>query len=157
MANPTTPPENTTPTASTTTSLVNITKMIEQFKLPGVDMSALIAARKKDIEALTQVNRIAYESLQAMAQKQTEILKTTMEELQSAAQKMAAKPMESITHESRAGPADLAKGIQLHARAGGTHAQVPSGSTRRDQQARKAECRRTEGLGAVEKVSASCA
>ena len=101
MANPTTPPENTTPTASTTTSLVNITKMIEQFKLPGVDMSALIAARKKDIEALTQVNRIAYESLQAMAQKQTEILKTTMEELQSAAQKMAAKPMESITHESQ--------------------------------------------------------
>lgn len=36
-----------------------------------------------------------------MAQKQTEILKTTMEELQSAAQKMAAKPMESITHESQ--------------------------------------------------------
>ena len=101
MANPTTPPENTTPTASTTTSLVDITKMIEQFKLPGVDMSALIAARQKDIEALTQVNQIAYESLQAMAQKQTEILKTTMEELQSAAQKMAAKPMESITHESQ--------------------------------------------------------
>ena len=101
MANPTTPPENTTPTASTTTSLVDITKMIEQFKLPGVDMSALIAARQKDIEALTQVNQIAYESLQAMAQMQTEILKTTMEELQSAAQKMAAKPMESITHESQ--------------------------------------------------------
>jgi phasin family protein len=100
MANPTTPPENTT-MASTTTSLVDITKIIEQFKLPGVDMSALITARQKDIEALTQVNRIAYESLQAMAQKQTEILKTTMEELQSAAQKMAAKPMESITHESQ--------------------------------------------------------
>lgn len=63
MAKLTTPTENATPTASTTTSLVDITKMIEQFKLPGVDMSALIAARKKDIEALTQVNRIAYESL----------------------------------------------------------------------------------------------
>jgi phasin family protein len=87
--------------ANPTTFLADITKTIEQFKLPGVDMSALIAARQKDIEALTQVNRIAYESLQAMAQKQTEILKTTMEELQSAAQKMAAKPMESITHESQ--------------------------------------------------------
>ena len=87
--------------ANPTTFLADITKTIEQFKLPGVDMSALIAARQKDIEALTQVNQIAYESLQAMAQKQTEILKTTMEELQSAAQKMAAKPMESITHESQ--------------------------------------------------------
>ena len=87
--------------ANPTTSLVDITKMIEQFKLPGVDMPALIAARQKDIEALTQVNKIAYESLQAMAQKQTDLLKTTLEELQSAAQKMAAKPMESVTHETQ--------------------------------------------------------
>jgi len=101
MANPTTPPVNITTVANPTTPLVDITKMMEQFKLPGVDMSALIAARQKDIEALTQVNKIAYESLQAMAQKQVEILKTTMEELQSTAQKMAAKPMESVTHEGQ--------------------------------------------------------
>jgi phasin family protein len=55
-------------------------------------MSALVEARRKDIEALMKVNNIAFESLQAMAQKQAEILKSTMEELQSTAQKMAAKP-----------------------------------------------------------------
>ncbi len=72
--------------------LVDMSKIIEQFKLPGVDMSAIVEARRKDIEALVQVNTIAFESLQAMAQKQAQILKTTMEELQSTTQKMAAKP-----------------------------------------------------------------
>lgn len=78
--------------ANPTTPLVDMGKIIEQFKLPGIDMSALAEARRKDIEALMQVNKIAYEGLQAMAQKQAEILRTTMEELQSTAQKMAAKP-----------------------------------------------------------------
>lgn len=101
MTKPTTSAENTAPTTSTMPALFDLAKMIEQFKLPGVDTSALIAARQKDIETLTQVNRIAFESLQSMAQKQTEILKTTMQELQSTAQQMAAKPMETLTHESQ--------------------------------------------------------
>ena len=81
--------------------LMDMSKIIEQFKLPGVDMSALVEARRKDIEALMQVNKIAVESLQAMAQKQAEILKTTMEELQSTTQKMAAKPMDGAVHEGQ--------------------------------------------------------
>ena len=78
--------------ANPMTPLIDMSKIIEQFTLPGVDMSALVEARRKDIEALMQVNKIAFESLQTMAQKQAEILKTTMEELQSTTQKMAAKP-----------------------------------------------------------------
>ncbi len=78
--------------ADPTSPLFDMGKIIEQFKLPGIDMSALVEARRKDIEALMQVNKIALEGLQAMAQKQVEILKTTMEELQSTAQTMAASP-----------------------------------------------------------------
>lgn len=85
--------------ANPTAPFMDISKIMEQFKLPGVDMSALVEARRKDIEALMQVNNIALESLQTMAQKQAEILKATMEELQATSQKMAAKPMESASQE----------------------------------------------------------
>ena len=61
--------------------LIDITRMVEQFKLPGVDVPALMEARRKDIEALTEVNKIALESSQTMAQKQVEILQKTIEEL----------------------------------------------------------------------------
>ena len=72
---------------------VDIMKMFEQFKLPGVDVSALMEARRKDIEALTEVNKIAWQSSQTMAQKQVEILQKTMQEL---TQTMSAgKPMEN--------------------------------------------------------------
>lgn len=93
--------------ANPMTPLIDMSKIIEQFTLPGVDMSALVEARRKDIEALMQVNKIAFESLQAMAQKQVEILKTTMEELQSTAQKMAAKP--GSIHEGQLVPQTLEK------------------------------------------------
>ena len=50
-------------------------------------------ARRKDIEALTEVNKIAWQSSQTMAQKQVEILQKTMQEL---TQTMSAgKPMEN--------------------------------------------------------------
>jgi phasin family protein len=71
--------------------LIDMSKIIEQFTLPGVDMSAILEARRKDIETVTQVNKIAFEGLLSMAQKQAEILKTTMEELRSATQEMAAR------------------------------------------------------------------
>ncbi|MGB7989874.1 MAG: TIGR01841 family phasin [Candidatus Methylophosphatis roskildensis] len=84
-----------------TMPLMDMSKIMEQFKLPGVDMAALVEARRKDIEALMQVNNIALEGFQTMEQKQAEILKATMEELQATTQKMAAKPMESATHEGQ--------------------------------------------------------
>jgi phasin family protein len=73
--------------------VMDIAKIVEQFKLPGVDVSALMAARRKDIEALAEVNKIALASSQTMAQKQVEILQKTMQEL---TQTMSAgKPMEN--------------------------------------------------------------
>jgi phasin family protein len=65
-------------------------KMLEQFKLPGFDMNAVIEARRKDIEAVTQANQVAYQGMQALVQKQTEIFTKTMQEIQTAAQQMGA-------------------------------------------------------------------
>jgi phasin family protein len=63
----------------------DLQKMIEQFKMPGVDMSAIVEARRKDIEALMEANKATYQSMQALAQKQAEILNQTMQGMQEAA------------------------------------------------------------------------
>jgi phasin family protein len=68
---------------------VDITKLMEQFKLPGVDIPAIVEARRKDIEALTEANRIAFEGMQALAQKQVEILQKSMQQAQAAMQGMS--------------------------------------------------------------------
>jgi phasin family protein len=73
----------------TSAPFVDIAKIMEQFKLPGIDMSAMVEARRKDIEALTQANKVALEGLQSLAQKQAEILRESMEGAQSAMQRLA--------------------------------------------------------------------
>jgi phasin family protein len=75
---------------NTSSPFGDFTKILEQFKIPGVDMASVIEARRKDIEALTEANRIAFEGMQSLVQKQTEILRKTMEEMQKAAKEMAA-------------------------------------------------------------------
>jgi phasin family protein len=71
--------------ADQTNPFGDLTNMLEQFKVPGVDMSALVESRKKDIEAIVQANKIAYDSMQALARKQTEMLKQAMQDIQEAA------------------------------------------------------------------------
>src|SRR5574337_827917 len=67
----------------------DLTQMLGQFKLPGVDMSALMEARRKDIDALVEANKAAYASMQAIAQKQTEMLTEAMHGIQQAMQNAA--------------------------------------------------------------------
>jgi phasin family protein len=62
----------------------DLTKMIEQFKLPGVDTAEIVAARSKDVDALVQANQAAYEGMQALANKQAEMLKQAMQDIQAA-------------------------------------------------------------------------
>ena len=70
---------------------VDVTKILEQFKLPGIDLQAIMEARRKDVEALTQANQIAYENMQALARREAEILQQTMAEWQGAMAGMAGK------------------------------------------------------------------
>lgn len=73
-----------------TNPFADVTKMIEQFKMPGVDMSAIVEARRKDIEALVEANKAAYESMQALARKQTEMLTQAMLGIQQTAKAASA-------------------------------------------------------------------
>ena len=59
------------------------TKLFEQFKLPGIDFNAVLESRRKDIDALAAANRTALEGAQSLAQKQLDVLRTTIDEVQS--------------------------------------------------------------------------
>lgn len=75
-----------------------LSNMLKQYKLPGVDVDAVVASQKKNLEALTSANRTAIEGLQSVVKRQAEILQETMNE--------ASKAVDSL---SKAGsPADVA-------------------------------------------------
>jgi phasin family protein len=67
----------------------DFTKMLERFKVPGVDLTALAESGRKDMEALVEANKAAYQGLQALARKQTEMLTEAMGKIQAAAQRAA--------------------------------------------------------------------
>ncbi len=70
---------------------VDMNQIFSQLKIPGVDLSAIFEARRKDIEALTQVNQHAYEGVQALVRREAEMMQQAVAELQSALKSMAAK------------------------------------------------------------------
>ncbi|TKC80213.1 phasin family protein [Trinickia terrae] len=59
------------------------TKLITQFKLPNVDVAAILESRRKDIEALVEANMTALAGVQQLGQKQVDIVRSSMTELQS--------------------------------------------------------------------------
>lgn len=65
------------------TKLMDISKLTADYKLPGVDMDQLLAAQRKNIEALTAANQLAFEGMQAVLRRQTEILRQSMEQASS--------------------------------------------------------------------------
>ena len=84
---------------------MDVTKMFEQFKMPGVDVSTLIEGRRKDIEALVQVNQQAYQGVQALTQRQTEIMTAAANAMQASLKEMAGKKPNEIATQQ----AELAK------------------------------------------------
>ena len=67
------------------------TRMFAAMKMPGmVDMSAVMAAQKRNMDALSAANRIALEGAQAVAQRHMEIMQQTMAELTESMNALAA-------------------------------------------------------------------
>ncbi len=57
-----------------------LTSMLKQYKLPGIELDAVIAGQRKNVEALTDASRAAFEGTQAIGRRQAEILQETMDE-----------------------------------------------------------------------------
>ncbi len=64
-------------------------KSLENFKLPGVNMNALLSSQEKNIDALNAANRTAVEGIQALARQQAEILRQSMDEATRVAKEIA--------------------------------------------------------------------
>ena len=64
------------PFANMDPSKFDLTKMMSEFKLPGIDMETLMETQRKNIEAVTQANKVAVEGMQAIAKRQAEMLRT---------------------------------------------------------------------------------
>lgn len=58
----------------------DFTKAFAGFNVPGFDAESLLASQHKNVEALTQANQLAAEGLQAVAKRQVEIARETIEE-----------------------------------------------------------------------------
>ena len=59
----------------------DFTKLMSQFRLPGVDFAALVDRERKNIEALAEANRIAFEGWQRLVRRQAEMLQETMKKV----------------------------------------------------------------------------
>ena len=73
------------------TPVFDFTKLMSQFRLPGVDFAALVDRERKNIEALTKANRIAFEGWQRLVRRQAEMLQETMKKVVADASQQDAK------------------------------------------------------------------
>ncbi|HOB60513.1 MAG TPA: phasin family protein [Candidatus Competibacteraceae bacterium] len=80
----------------------DMTKMLGDVKIPGFDMEAVVTAQRKNIEALTAANQAAVQGMQAVAQRQAEILSQAMSEVSSVAQELssAGNPKDMTTKQA---------------------------------------------------------
>ena len=64
--------------------LGEIKKLADKLQWPGIDVQAIVDWQRKDIEALAEANRQAYEGIKALVDRRNEILQETMAQWQSA-------------------------------------------------------------------------
>jgi len=78
-----------------------LNQLLERANLTGFDTTGIVEARRKDIDAVLEANRIVYAGAQALAQKQLEILRATMTAARSAVSEgsFSGSPMEIATRQ----------------------------------------------------------
>lgn len=64
---------------------LDLRKLLERLKLPGIDVSGLIDSRRKDVEALLFANEQAYRGFEAVVRRQGEMLAQAMKGIQAGA------------------------------------------------------------------------
>jgi phasin family protein len=97
------------PDASMFPGIEDLKKLIEKFQLPSVDIDALIDWQRRDMEALTEVNRQASEGLKALVERRNEILRETLAEWQAAVKD--ATSAEAITKRAEVAKQGVQKAI----------------------------------------------
>jgi phasin family protein len=64
--------------------LDDLRKLVERLQLPGVDVTALIDWQRKDMEAIAEANRQAFEGIKALVNRRNQIVQETLAQLPAA-------------------------------------------------------------------------
>ena len=70
------------------TEMFDMKKYMQNFQVPGMDSNPLMEMQKKNLEAITNANRVAFEGAQAVVQRQGEIMRQAMQEASDAMQQV---------------------------------------------------------------------
>jgi phasin family protein len=86
--------------------LPDYTKIMSDFKFPGVDMETWMAMQRRNFDALTQAHHLAIQCAQSVAQRQGELFRQAMDEARRVTKDMTAA---GSPEEKAARQAELAK------------------------------------------------
>lgn len=67
----------------------DFTSTLGEFKVPGMDMDAMLDSQRKNMEALTAANRQALEGMQTIAERQRELFQQAMDEANNITKELA--------------------------------------------------------------------
>ncbi len=75
---------------------------LESINLPGIDMGKILDAQRKNVEAISEANRIALEGVQSLMQRQAEIMQQSVEEATKMMQSFdpASDPTERVAQQT---------------------------------------------------------
>lgn len=92
---------------------MDMSKFAADFKLPGLDVAALMAAQRKNAEAITTANQRAFEGIQAVARRQSEIVRQSMQETSGMLNEIlaSASPEEKLAKQAELTKATMEKTI----------------------------------------------
>ncbi|MGF1527968.1 MAG: phasin family protein [Candidatus Competibacterales bacterium] len=80
----------------------DLTKLMGNMQMPGVDMEAMMASQRKNLEALAQANQVAAQGMQTVVRRQTELLAEAMAQANEASRQLtgAGNPQEMTTRQA---------------------------------------------------------
>jgi len=68
--------------------MFDMKKVMQAFQMPSMDSNVLVEAQRKNVEAIANANRVAFEGAQAVVKRQGEIVRQTMQDASDAMQAM---------------------------------------------------------------------
>ena len=95
----------------------DLTKLLSEVKLPSIDMDSILAAQRKNFDALKEANQLAVEGLQTLARRQAEIVRHGIEEASALMRDLgkAQTPEDRVARQTEAAKQALDKAL-LNAR-----------------------------------------
>ncbi len=65
-----------------------LTRLMSQFQIPGMDWQGLMAAQQRNLEALAKANQVLFEGAGAVMRRELEVLQLAMDEAVAASQEL---------------------------------------------------------------------